>query len=435
MIALDANTALRSFRDGAYDLVEIATGLNALLSNVPAIHQFKYADGKVQPMAPASLFHDLVTSFPYLTIGSTIGIRLGNGGVVLGCATEQYKSLQLLANVILPITAPAVVDSVKAVLKQMDEAISLQAVIDGSTAEYVGEGPLPIERCHIGKLIVNGLLTAEDAGTTFEGKSITSLSTQFASMQQGRANINAANVEGVASLAGGMNTEPADIKRLTHNSMTFPTDSMAGGISVDTAGSINELPAFPGGSEAYPMWFGYAGTQPKILNMVRLASGTIKIKFGAVMSYQRGQAQYYYCIPYNDGSGVRYLRVNGIAATLSDSQKLLNAPDGMTDFLIWPSWATYASGSNLSYSTFWQARVLTDAASPFPVVAVRNESDDPIKNVAIAWAFNKYISKGYERGSVNVLRRVTLPPRSSVEFLFSYNDKMNVAYMFPMRAL
>lgn len=434
MIALDTNTALRSFRDGAYDLVEIATGLNALLSNVPAVHQFKYADGKVQPMAPASLFHDLVTSFPYLTIGSTIGIRLGNGGVVLGCATEQYKALQLLANVILPITAPAVVDSVKAVLKQMDEAISLQALING-TAEYVGEGPLPIERCHIGKLIVNGLLTVEDAGTAFEGKKLTSLSAQYATMPQGRANINSVNVEGTATLAGGWNAEPADIKRLTANSMSFPTNSIAGGLSVDTAGSINELPAFPGGSEANPMWFGYAGAQPNILNMVRLLSGTIKIKFGAVMSYQRGQAQYYYCIPYNDGSGVRYLRVNGIGATLSDSQKLLNAPDGMTDFLIWPSWATYASGSNLSYSTFWQARVLTDATSPFPVVAVRNESDDPIKNVAIAWSFNRYFSKGYERGSVNVLRRVTLPPRSSVEFLFSYNDKMNVAYMFPMRAL
>lgn len=434
MIALDANTALRSFRDGAYDLVEIATGLNALLSNVPAIHQFKYADGKVQPMAPASLFHDLVTSFPYLTIGSTIGIRLGNGGVVLGCATEQYKALQLMAYVILPITAPAVVDSVKAVLKQMDEAISLQALIDG-TAEYVGEGPLPIERCHIGRLTVNGLLTVEDAGTAFEGKKLTSLSAQYATMPQGRASINSVNVEGTATLASGWNTEPADIKRLTTNSMSFPSNSIAGGLSVDTAGSINELPAFPGGSEANPMWFGYAGAQPNILNMVRLLSGTIKIKFGAVMSYQRGQAQYYYCIPYNDGSGVRYLRVNGIGATLSDSQKLLNAPEGMTDFLIWPSWATYASGSNLSYSTFWQARVLTDATSPFPVVAVRNESDDPIKNVAIAWSFNRYFSKGYERGSVNVLRHVTLPPRSSVEFLFSYNDKMNVAYMFPMRAL
>lgn len=434
MIALDANTALRSFRDGTYDLVEIATGLSALLSNVPAIHQFKYADGKVQPMAPASLFHDLVTSFPYLTIGSTIGVRLGNGGVVLGCAAEQYKALQLMAYTILPITAPALVDSVKAILKQMNEAISLQALINGN-AEYVGEGPLPIERCHIGKLVVNGLLTAEDAGTAFEGKTLASLSTQFANMQQGQASINSVNVEGVATLASGWNTEPADIKRLTTNSMSFPSDSMAGGVAIDTAGSINELPAYPGGSEAYPMWFSYAGTQPKILNMVRLSGGTIKIKFGAVMSYQRGQAQYSYCIPYNDGSGVRYLRVNGIAATLSDSQKILNAPDGMTDFLIWPCWASYATGSNLSYTTFWQARVLTDATSPFPVVVVRNETDDPIKNVAIAWAFSRYMSKGYERGSVNVLRRVTLPPRSSVEFLFSYNDKMNVAYMFPMRAL
>lgn len=432
MIALDANTALRSFRDCTYDLSALAQGLISLASGAPATYRFMYADGTVQPMITATLLHALVASFPQLVVGDAVGIVPEGEGAAIKCMTAQYRQLYFAAHHVLPSVSPALASAAMAALRQLDSTVGLQARIDTDVLEYDGTGALPIEKGRIKRLVVTGHTVAENAGAALEGKTIVGITTQRANIAQGTMR----DVTTTRIISG--NADGDSIGRLAVGGLQYPAGMFPGGMSyVDTLARscINELPGHCGGTAAQPAWYAVAGRDPGIAEVVEIDGAAVKIVFGALPLGASGNAQFAYEIPYSDGTGVTYYPVNSIAYTLSNERRTYDAPVGMSDFVIWPAWAAYSEGNAQSYRTYWQARVLTDAGSPFPVIIVRNVTDAPITGVANVWSFSTYVSDGHSRGSVSVLNRIAIPPRCSIEFLFSYDSKGNTACMSPVRAL
>ncbi len=434
MIALDANTALRSFRDAAYDVEELCDKFAVLAASIPAVCLFKYADGSVQPMASATLVHELVTSFQYLTVGGTIGIAARDGGIVLENASAQAKQLRFILGMVLPVAAPDFAAALESALRQLDGAIALQAEIDGSVLVYAGEGSVPIENSHIRTLSVDETLYAEDVGSVLDGAKL-----QQASAAAGRfVNMGCDSIEAekLASLGGRH-----EYVQLQTSSVWYPAASVPGvAYSTEYTSAPNEVFAATRGTEALPAYLGKLGLAPKVCEEVRLESGEVRLKWELLFSVQStGRGTFRYAVPYYENGSVSYLPVASAGVTLTKEDPAVSPPEGFGDMLLWPAWDTvgsYESGQySKVYDTTWRARIFSVDDTAFPSVRVVNTSDEEIEGVATAWSFSKVASDGYVRGQVYVLNRVTLPPLSSVEFLFSYNAALNCAFMFPTRGL
>lgn len=434
MIALDANTALRSFRDAAYDVEELCDKFAALVAGSPAMCLFKYADGSVQPMAPAVLVHGLVASFQYLTIGGTIGIAARDGGIVLENASDQAKQLRFILETVLPVTAPDYVSALESALRQLDDAIALQAKIDGEVLVYAGEGSVPIEKSRIQSLSVDETLYAEDVGSVLDGAKL-----QQASATVGRfvnMECDSVETEKLASLGGRH-----EYVQLQTSSVQYPAASVPGAAySTEYASAPNEVFAATRGTEALPAYLGKLGLAPRICEEVRLESGEVKLKWELLSGVQStGRGTFRYAVPYYENGSVSYLPVASAGVTLTREDPAVSPPEGFESMLLWPAWDTvgsYESGQySKVYDTTWRARIFSVDDKTFPSIRVVNTSDEEIEGVATAWSFSKIVGDGYARGQVYVLNRVTLPPLSSVEFLFSYNAVLNCAYMFPTRGL
>lgn len=389
MIALDANTALMPFRDSEYDLKELAIGLAALVSSDLTIHQFRYADGSVQPMVTATLLRSIVEYFPHAIIDGTVVLTVTDDGLLIG---------------------------------RVRGIAGLQARIEGRLLEYVGGGDaVPIVGGIINKLTVRGLTTIKDASQALEGQTVVNATTQVVHSLN-KATISSATVSGKAALHEA---------KVTHVAIGSLYCSQVGA----TTSSINKLNGRSAGYEKYLAWYDKLGANAAVADCIVLESNTMEIAFaGTVRTGQVRQAKYTCCIPYTEDGEIRYIAADSITVSLTDNPMTVSAPNGMTDFLIWPSWATYSVGTVSYYNTYWHARILGGVGS-FPVVTVRNDSDAPIRDVANVWSFGKQIRDGREMGSVSVLNRITIPPHSAVEFLFSYDGSLNIAYMSPARAL
>lgn len=434
MIALDANTALRSFRDAAYDVEELCDKFAVLTANIPAMCLFKYADGSVQPMASAMLVHELVTSFQYLTVGGTIGIAARDGGIVLENASAQAKQLRFILGMVLPVAAPGFVSALESTLRQLDGTIALQAEIDGEVLVYAGEGSVPIENSHIRTLSVGETLYAEDVGSVLDGAKL-----QQASAAAGRfVNMECDSIEAekLSSLGGRH-----EYVQLQTSSVRYPAASVPGAAySTEYTSALNEVFTATRGTEALPAYLGKLGLAPRICEEVRLKSDEVKLKWELLSGVQStGRGTFRYAVPYYENGSVSYLPVASAGVTLTREDPAVSPPEGFEDMLLWPAWDTVGSYESSQYSkvydTTWRARILSVDDVTLPSIRVVNASDEEIEGVATVWSFGKTVSDGYVRGQVHVLNRVTLPPLSSVEFLFSYNAVLNYAYMFPTRGL
>lgn len=389
MIALDANTALMPFRDSEYDLKELAIGLAALVSSDLTIHQFRYADGSVQPMVTAVLLRSIVEYFPRAIIDGTVVLTVTDEGLLIG---------------------------------RVRGIAGLQARIEGRLLEYVGGGDaVPIVGGSINKLTVRGLTTIKDASQALEGQTIVNATAQVV------RGFNKAAISS-ATVSGNATAREAEIAYMAIGSLYRSQ------IGVTTS-SVNKLSGHSAGYESHLAWYDKLGANAVVADYIVLESNTMEIAFaGTIRTGQVRQAKYAYCIPYAEDGEIRYLAADSITVSLTDNPMTVSAPNGMADFLIWPSWATYSVGTLTYYNTYWHARILGGVES-FPVVTVRNDSDAPIRDVANAWSFGKQVRDGKEMGSVSVLNRITIPPHSAVEFLFSYDGSLNIAYMSPARAL
>lgn len=431
MTALDANTALRPYREAQYDLRELLSGLSVLVGEDPAVHLLRYADGSTAPVAPAALMRALVTSFPCMTFASTVGLYLTGDGLKAASALPQAvqlrKQLAIVQQVPL-LRGMSVWRAVRNALALLDSSVGLMAKVNGSTMEHVGEGPVPVRNSAIRHLTVARTASTGDASDALEGNSVEAL-------QAGTV-----SVTGVLD-AGDVRTENYNAQALKGQhigtaeagSIYFPSSGIASYQPVYVS-RPNAIGASAGGSANAPAMFGKLGLEQRPAEEIVLEGGTIHIAVPSLGARTTGHANFAYSIPYTEDGTVLYLPVAKTGSNMQEDKQQLPAPDGMGAMLLWPMWGlvteTLAAGSSVTYETTYQA--LARPFDGYPVIRVTNHTGSPIAKLAHAWQFGK---QGDGRGAVSVLSTVDLPPYSSVTFLFEYDGVKNTAYMYPTRDL
>ena len=411
MIALDANTALRPFRDIVWDLREFANALPALANDNTLVY-IKYADGRVMPFASASLIHSLFSSFTYLNLNG-VGIVPGEA---LKLQNMSEKAQQIRA--ILPtVTDPDFKRALELTLHVLDD-IGLQAEVDGGVLR--GPDVVPITKSHIGTLRVENEVHADDASKGLEGKTLITCTGGFLSGNEGRiSNVTVNRLENTESSQHAFET-------INVSELHYPVNTNPLYVS-----RPNKLPSAMNGTA----FMGTVGLEARVCEKIELTDTMIHLNWAPLHSSQvSGTGVFEYCIPISENGQVTYYPVEGISRNYTDQGSDTLAPYGMNVLLLWPAWELTGTVRNDVYaratSTQWRAKVI-DNSPALPIVVVTNATNKFLTPIANAWKFEQDNGKG----KMTVLNTITIAPYTSVEFLFSYNGQTNAAYMFPSRAL
>lgn len=391
MTALDANTALRPYREARYDLKEILSGLSVLTGDDPAVHVFRYADGSTAPMAPAALIHSLVTSLPQLVSLAGDGLHVTGDGIAL------------------------------------DASLGIAAAVDGDLLEHAGEGPVPVRNSSIGHLTV-GTLTADDASKALAKGDVPSLASSTVTVSR---SARAGAVRTVRYSPSAMGTQY--IGGLSVQSAYSPSAGQ-GAYQTLYVSQPNVIGAAAGGPASAPAMFGKLGLAMRPAEGIVLEGKEIRISVPALGARTSGHVTFTHYIPYMGDGTLQYLPVASVGAAMEGEQQVLRAPDGMWAMLLWPMWSlttgTSRDGNAVSYNTAYRA--LAGTFDGYPIVHVVNRTGTDLTRVPNAWQFGKRLDG---TGSFTVLSTVTIPKFSSVEFLFAYDGGKDTAYMYPTRAL
>lgn len=394
MIALDANTALRSFYDAQYDIKAILQGLPALLEEGLDVHFFKFADGKAVPVPPASLIHDITAAFESVVVGGAITVALREGQLAISIARSGYAGLE--------------------------------AHFEGPSLQYKSVGPVPITATRIRKLVVRSVLRAADI--SLDGQALSSLQGYSARFESWAADAVQA---GAVAVAEPSTTEALQVSSQRLGEADYVSPSLVYMLL---------------GKDLAKYYFGVAPDySPAPAPVIDLKGPGITLA-RAPLSGVSGYLQLKYTVPVASGSSVVQYEVASSSTNIlggSGTPNVPNLPKGLADMLIWPYWALSGSWTQnaltgasdvRTYTNTWSIEVPPVSLNgPFPYIAVRvrNSTGAAIPRVANAWNFSAVggVAK------VAVLSRVTLPPYSEVEFLFSYSAAANCGFMFPSRVL
>lgn len=403
MIALDANTALRSFHDATYDMAELAKALERLVGSETTTYLLKYADGSVWPTITAALLHQLVEWFPYLALGEDDPLLL------------QIADPNLGGLVLSP------------------DGAGLQAYVQGTLLHYEGTGPVPIIGGRIRRLTVRGATSIGDASAALEGKHVAAVDAASVQAQQGF--FESANA---ASFTDSSQFGPTgqDVGELSSQSLAYP----ASPLGAETLQYVSRPNIVETTAPSTPTFLNMVGSPQgmEFAEAIELNDVNAALRWPTLSGAQRdGECTLTCEVPYAEGGSVRYLPWLHCGVVLKDEVQYTLAPQGFTDLFLWPSW--FVRGNNFVTDVVKGLHTaLTFNAvqsNSFPIILVKNMTDSPMPGVATAWTFGHYVAGDRELGTVSVRRRVTLPPRCSLEFLFAYDAAKNSAYMFPSRAL
>lgn len=113
---------------------------------------------------------------------------------------------------------------------------------------------------------------------------------------------------------------------------------------------------------------------------------------------------------------------------LSPEPQLVPAPEMLDTLLIYPYFDIAVTESSSAIYEATYAIMMGSDSNTYERVLVSNPTDSDIEKVPHAWAF----SKGRDNeAAVAVLATVTLPARSTCEFLFACNVSTGTACMYP----
>lgn len=432
MIALDANTALRGYREAVYDLGALADGLLAIVSDSPYVYWFKYADGRTQPVPTRALVHRLTGAFPRIVIGSSIALAWHGDALHLEYTSAEADNSRRLLYLLGPTLGDAWREAIEKALQLLDAQVGLAARV--SSPEYAGDGIPDVKRSYFKKLTVTGTLSVDDASRLLEGQEVGSLEGNISS--KGEATLDTATAQMVASLQQGVQR----FQDLKVSGMAYP----GGAYSLSQyVARPNVVPVDTFGSMESPAYFGQTGLEQRLADTIEVSGASVALRYPTA----RRSATYLwatrYRLPYYEDGVLAYLPAGDVTHQLYDEEKEYAAPAGMGDMLLWPCWALVRGVSNtgVTYTgeayagTTYSGTTYTDyymyAIESNYIVIVKNASEEPIHGIPNAWQF----ARSGGRVSATVLNRVTLPPMSSVEFLFSHDGATNAAYMYPLRAL
>lgn len=415
MIALDANTALRPYREAQYDLKEILTGLGVLAGDDPAVHLFRYADGSTAPAAPAALVQSLVTSFPCLSFLGAVGLYAAGDSAIVAPVSAEAQQLRQQIDIALQGAPTAdMVQALRNALRQL--GAGLAARVDSTTMEYVGEGPVPIRQSSIGRLTVTGTMVMDDASQLL-GKGKAGRLTSSTVLVTGDAKAPSVRVGHYRpSLVGTQRMGDVSVQSLHYPSL--------GGSSyqaqrVSRPNTVEATASMPG---------------VHIAEEIVLTGPNAQVVIPVLGARMLGHVDFTYHIPYATEGTVQYLPVASVGATLQGERQLLDVP-GLWALLLWPMWRLTAStslvGNAVTYATSYTAMV--PDVEGYPAVRVTNGTPSDIRKVPHVWQFGK---RPDGSGTVTVISTVLdIPALSSIDFFFAYDRASNVACMYPTRTL
>lgn len=326
MIAIDASTAIQSFRDGAYDVAELGEKLQALLDGAGFV-SFKYADGSVVSVPAASLVHAMGSTFPRLILG--------------GQVTLEANATMLM-------------------VKTVNGSGTLEALISQHSAYEA-----TVTKSHIEELVISGNFSIGDLSAWAEanglaGKIVTA---------DRISNVTTARVSSVSGTPGlGLSvfvSGKATTGRATFRGewATDPTYSAAGLVAPNVVGFYSDA------SNAVKI--SLASTDMSL--EVPRWDGT-----GSYVAAIRCE------IPYYTAAGWEYLEASSYEVIKEDASHAEPAKGVMTQFLLWPNWKM--EGSSAAARTF---RVYPGVVSEeAPIVRVENNTSGTLQ-LPHVWQFIK----------------------------------------------
>lgn len=327
MIALDASTAVQSFRDGVYDIAELGEKLQALLDGAGYV-SFKYADGSVVSVPAASLVHAMVSTFPRLIVGGRVALEI-HGGALIVKTVDSYGAL---------------------------EALVSSHVADSAT----------VKRSHIEELIVSGSLSIRDFSAWAEANGLAGIT------------VSAARVSGVATAeASGVSGDPS----------TGLSVSVSGEATIGRATFRGEWatdPMYSAAGLVAPNIIGFYSDATLGTTKIVLSSDTMSLEVprwdgtGSYVSTIRCE------IPYHTAAGWEYLEAGSYEAIRGDSSHTEAAEGAMAQFLLWPKWKM--EGEYISARTFRVYPGPTSGAAP--IVRVENNTPGAL-SLPHVWQFAK----------------------------------------------
>lgn len=419
MIALDANTALRPYREAVFDLGALADGLLAIVGGSPYVYWFKYADGRTQPVPTRALVHQLTGAFPRIRLGETVSVVWRSGAVHVEYASAEADDARRLLALLGPTLGEAWVRSMKATLAMLDSYTGVAAEIDGSKLEYGGDSTPDIKKGYFKKLTITGSLSVDDASQLLEGQTVGELAGGITS--QGDAILDNASASALSSYTWGkQRVGEGAIGRLA-----FPGATLQ---ATQYVAHPNMIRMQTLGTAERPAYFGQLSLTQRLADEIDISSSSMEAVCAALTTAGIAVQSFRYHLPYYDGTSVSYPVAGTIVHQLLQAEKAYAAPAGMADMLIWPCWALVGTGP---VDHYYYTDCYMYAFESQYIVRVKNVSDEAVRGIANVWRF----SRNGASVQASVLNRVTLPPASSVEFLFSYDREANAAYMYPLRAL
>lgn len=327
MIAIDASTAVQSFRDGAYDVAELGGKLQALLEGAQYV-SFKYADGSVVSLPAAALVHAMAPAFARLLIGGQVSLGVEGGALLVG-----------------PVGSDG----------------ALEALVPAHAAERAS-----ISGSHIVGLTVSGSLSIGDLSDWVAAHGL-ARKTIVAERISGAVSAEATVASGIpgAGLSAYVNGG-ASLGRATFQGewATSPLSSAFGLLTPNTVGLYDD--------------FSQGAVE------IRLDSGTMSIR-GASAVTMAIRCE----VPYYGDAGWESLEVDSYNVDRGDASHIEAARGAMSKFLLWPSWKVEGAATpGGSYPTRAFRVCPGPTSEEGPVIRVENASNGSLE-LPHVWAFTK----------------------------------------------
>lgn len=372
MIAIDASTALQSFREGAYDIKELGEKLQALLSESGMV-VFKYADGSALMFPSASLITHLTPYFASLSLTGGAKMVPRNGALAI------YGSGK-----------PGALSALLHTLAASD---------------------LIIVNSHIVELTVSKDCSIGDLSAWAQARGL-----QYKTVSANNAKVSTVTATSVSNPAGQL-----------HVSVPTPSDgSVATSASVaQVRGEVARKPTYAAGGFVEPNIIGLYGSADYLVEYIVLTSQSMSLQL------PRREASNVTTVvtcrvPYYTSAGWESLPVDSYEVYREDVSQVVPAQGAMRDFLLWPRWSM--QGDSVTARTFAVLPGAYDMTGPAPVIRVENTSSGTLE-LPHVWAF----SKGSDgKGKVSVLHTVKIGPYSCKEFEFRHSTSANCGYMYPL---
>lgn len=372
MIAIDASTAIQSFRDNAYDIKELGVKIKALLTESKWV-LFKYADGSVLAFPSAALVRSVMASFDRLVIGGSVVLEPSSGALLVH-TTEGEGTLEAIIGV--------------------HEAQSLD-----------------ISDSHISALSVSSSLSVTDISAWASAHNMSSYTITANSAQIQKAD--------ATQVSGGSQKLSVYVPTPSDSSVAASTKSMR------VVSEMGQSPLYSSAGLVEPNEIGLWATADVKTEKIVLQSESMSLYLPS-REASSVTVSITCTIPYHTSTGWEYLTVDSYEVDRGDTARAVAAKGAMVQFLLYPRWNM--AGDATSFRTFQVLPGESGANGPAPIIRVENRSSSTLE-LPHVWSFGK---TGDGKGTVTVAHKVKIGGYSCKEFEFRHNAANNCAYMYPL---